>query len=97
MRNIAAAYSEDNKLLKVVQVRNQCLIATDTMGSLRLFPYPLEAIKDHPSRAYVEHLNEVYICVLSPDSRTLVTVGREDRAIHFWEVFHKPSLSSSFV
>jgi len=86
MLDIAAAYSEENKLLKLVKVMNKCVVATDEMGSLRLFPYPFIPNR---SQVYVEHLNHVYLCVLSPDSRTLVTVGREDRAIHFWEVLHQ--------
>lgn len=60
-------------MLKLVQVMNKCVLATDEMGSLRLFPYP---ISPNCGQVYVEHLNHVYLCVVSPDSRSLVTVGR---------------------
>ena len=63
---------------------NKCWVATDEIGSIRVFREPLNG-KGIASQICIEHLNEVYICVVSPDSKLLVTVSREDRAMHFWE------------
>lgn len=62
---------------------NKCLVATDQMGSVRVF------VKGLLSQVCIEHLNEVYICAVSPFNRLLVTVGKEDRAIHFWEIIDR--------
>jgi WD40 repeat protein len=86
IKEIATYYSEENKLLRVVQVMNEGVIATDEMGSVRVFPYPLAANRNY--KVHIDHLNHIYLCVLSPDYHTLVTVSREDRAIHLWEVIH---------
>jgi WD40 repeat protein len=66
-----------------MQVKNKCLIATDESGSVRVFNYP-RTEKGTISKVYIEHLNEVFICVISKDERTMITVGREDKSIHFW-------------
>ncbi len=63
-----------------MKVKNKCLVATDEMGSVRVF------VKGVLSQVCIEHLNEVYICVVSPYNRQLVTVSRVDRAMHFWEL-----------
>jgi WD40 repeat protein len=81
--DITATFSDENKLLKLVQVMNKCLVATDEIGSVRVFREPFSG--KGASQICIEHLNEVYICDVSPDSRLLVTVSREDRAMHFWE------------
>lgn len=45
IKEITTFYSEENKLLKVVQVMNKGVIATDEMGSVRVFAYPIIANK----------------------------------------------------
>lgn len=37
LTDITGLYSEDNRLLRLVQVMNKCLVATDEMGSVRVF------------------------------------------------------------
>ncbi len=58
------------------------------MGSVRVFEYPVMGVKDQLMyyRFYVEHLNEVYLCVLSQDSRLLATVGKEDKSLLLWKI-----------
>ena len=38
--DITAIFSEENKLLRLVQVMNKCLVATDEIGSIRVFLAP---------------------------------------------------------
>lgn len=72
----------------MVQLKDKGVIATDEIGSVRVFAYPITANKDQSYQVYIEHLNHIYICVLSPDNRMLVTVSREDRAIHIWDLIY---------
>lgn len=66
--------------MRLVQVMNKCLVATDEIGSVRVF------VRGVLRQICIEHLNEVYICTVSPFNRLLVTVGKQDRAMHFWEI-----------
>ena len=88
IRDISAAYSDDNHLLRIVQVMNLSILATDEIGSLRVFKYPL-ILDDREltyRKFYLENLNTVFLAILSSDSRTLVTVGKEDRSILIWKI-----------
>lgn len=77
--DIVSQYSEESKLLRLVQVMNKCLVATDEMGRVRVYS------KGVLSQVCIEHLNQVYICEVSSFNKLIVTVGKEDRAMHFWE------------
>ena len=60
------------------------------MGSVRVYRHQKEN-EDHEinyHRFYLEHLNEVFLCVLSSNCAILVTVGRRDRCIFIWKVRH---------
>lgn len=65
------------------------------MGSVRVYKYPvlLDEKEIMYDRIYIHHLNEIHICVLSPDSRTLLTVSRYDKAIHIWKLhYNQPTI-----
>jgi len=53
VKDISSVYADNNKLLKLVKVINKYLVATDEMGSVRLFPYPFVASEDPGCRIYV--------------------------------------------
>lgn len=45
VKAVNSFYSEDNQMLALVQILDKCVVATDEMGSLRIFSYPVSA--DH--------------------------------------------------
>lgn len=67
---------------------NHSVIAADEMGSLRVFRYEqnLENNVIEYYRIYLEHLNNVALCIISADCSLLATVGWQDRSIILWKV-----------
>lgn len=67
---------------------NHSVLATDEMGSVRIFKYGqnFEDNNIEYYRIYLEHLNNVYICMISSDCSVLVTVGWHDQAIILWKI-----------
>jgi hypothetical protein len=59
------------------------------MGSLRIFKYPVVQEQTY-SKCYFEHLNNITICLASPDCRKLVTYSKVDRNINLWNVLFSP-------
>lgn len=67
---------------------NHSVLATDEMGSVRVFRYqqdPQDNSIDY-YHIYLEHLNDVYLCIISADCNVLVTVGSLDKSIIIWKV-----------
>ena len=88
IRDICSTYGDSNRLLRIAEIRNHSILATDEMGSVRVYRYRKES-QGHEinyDRFYLEHLNEVFLCVLSSNCALLVTVGRCDRCIFIWKV-----------
>lgn len=82
IKDVTSYYSNSNQLLQVTQIMNKCVVVTDEMGSLRVFGYPAKGYFD----AQFYHLNNISICKVSPDSKTLITMSEYDRAIHIWNI-----------
>ena len=44
----------------------------------------------YPAKGYLDtqfyHLNNVYLCKVSPDHKTLITISEYDRSIHIWDI-----------
>lgn len=88
IRDICSTYSDENKLKSIIQIMNHSVITTDEMGSLRVFRYD-QNFEDNLIeyyRIYLEHLSNIYLCIISADCTLLVTVGWEDRSIILWRV-----------
>lgn len=43
---------------------------------------------------YLEHLNDVYLCIISSDCSILVTVGSYDKSIIIWKIKNFDMLTS---
>lgn len=71
-----------HKLMESVQITNKCVVVTDEIGSLLVFGYPAKGYV----AAHFYHLNNVYICQVSPDHKRLITVGEYDKSIHIWDI-----------
>lgn len=67
---------------------NHSVIVSDEMGSLRVFRYEqnIEENLIEYYGIYLEHLNDVHLCIVSADCTILVTVGKYDRSIVLWKV-----------
>lgn len=67
---------------------NHSVLVTDEMGSLRIYRYKqnIEENSIEYYQVYLEHLNDVYQCIISSDCSTLVTVGRHDKSIIIWKI-----------
>lgn len=76
----------------ILQVMNHSIIVTDEMGSLRIFKYEqnieenVNSVEYDYYQIYLEHLNDVYLCMISADCSIVVTVGRYDRSIILWKI-----------
>ena len=72
-------------MLGLAQIMDKCVVATDQMGSLRIFSYPVLADRGY-YHCPIEHLNDVGICLTTPECKWLVTYSPVDRCINIWEV-----------
>jgi hypothetical protein len=87
---VTSFYNEDNKLLALAQLVDKCVVASDEMGSLRIYEYPVSQERGY-SVCILEHLNNVNICVATPDCKILVTYSPVDRCINIWDISFKTS------
>lgn len=85
VRAITSFYNEDNHMLGLAQIMDRCVVATDEIGSLRVFSYPVVADRGY-SRCLIEHLTNIRICIATPDCKRIVTYSSMDRCINIWEV-----------
>lgn len=85
IRSVLTHYNEDNQLFGMAQLMNKCVVATDEVGTLRLFQYPLTQERGY-TECLVEHMCDITICVASPDCRKLITYSRMDRCLNLWRV-----------
>lgn len=58
------------------------------MGGVKLFRYEQNVEENSMEyyKVYFEHLNDVYLCIISSDCSILVTIGRYDRSIIIWKI-----------
>jgi WD40 repeat protein len=77
-------YTEENIVMKLSRVGRNSLVATDEIGTIRLFEYPCKHTGYY--QLYSQHLNYINTCHISPDWKYLITSSRVDKCIFIWRI-----------
>jgi len=86
------------KITKMARIGEKAIVVTDDMGTIRIFPYPYEVLSGGGYyKCYVDHLNNINNCVVSPDGRYLMTTSEEDKGIYIWRIAPKKASKNQIL
>ena len=83
-RSLDLYYNEENRIIKMKKLFNKFLIATDILGTVRIFE--CNSNLSSYNKIYAQHLNIVNNCKISKNNKYLMTSSEKDNNIFIWKI-----------
>ena len=83
-RSLDLYYNEENRIVKMKKIFNRFLIASDLLGTVRVFECKGKVASYN--KIYAQHLNVVNNCRVSKNNKFLLTSSERDHNIFVWKI-----------